>query len=86
MLLSVFGFTLPMVLAWRAWMKNAFMENALYVFAAWFAVMMMVGVIIEIRVFSELISFMALAVALIIYHRFPGLRSPLPPSLAGETN
>jgi hypothetical protein len=37
--------------------------------------MMMVGVVIEIRVFSELISYMALAVGLILYHRFPALNT-----------
>jgi hypothetical protein len=69
-LISVFGFTLPLVLIYRRWMKNAAMERAIYLIAAWFAVMMMVGVIIEIRIFSELISYMALAVGLIVYHRF----------------
>jgi hypothetical protein len=69
-LLSVFGFTLPLVLAWRKWMKNPAMEREIYLLAAWFVVMMMVGVIIEIRIFSELISYMALAVGLIVYHRF----------------
>jgi hypothetical protein len=69
-LFSVFGFTLPMVLVGRRWMRNTAMERAIYLLVAWFAVMMLVGVIIEIRVFSELISYMALAVGLIVYHRF----------------
>jgi hypothetical protein len=69
-LLSVFGFTLPVVLAWREWMKHPAMERAIYLLAVWFVVMMMVGVIIEIRIFSELISYMSLAVALIAYNRF----------------
>jgi hypothetical protein len=71
-LLSVFGFTLPLVLAWRKWMKNAAMEREIYLLPVWFVVMMLVGVIIEIRIFSELISYMALAVGLIVYHRFLG--------------
>jgi len=75
-LLSVFGFTLPLVLAGRRWMKNAAMERAIYLMAAWFAVMMMVGVIIEVRIFSELISYMALAVGLIVYHRFLAEKLP----------
>jgi hypothetical protein len=42
-----------------------------------------VGVVIEIRIFSELIGYMALAVGLILYHRFPALQtanasSPIP--------
>ena len=74
-LLSVFGFTLPVTLAWRKWIQNAAMERELFLLPAWFAVMMMVGVIIEIRVFSELISYMALVFGLILYHRFPALHS-----------
>jgi hypothetical protein len=74
-LASVFGFTLPLVLTWRRWMKNAAMERGIYLLVAWFAVMMFVGVIIEIRVFSELISYMALALGLILYHRFPALQT-----------
>jgi hypothetical protein len=50
-------------------MKNAAMERELYFLAAWFLVMMLVGVIIEIKVFSELIGYMSLAVALIGFHR-----------------
>jgi hypothetical protein len=74
-LTSLFGFTLPLVLTWRRWMKNAAMERGIYLLAAWFTVMMLVGVLIEIRVFSELISYMALAVGLIFYHRFPALQT-----------
>jgi hypothetical protein len=74
-LLSVFGFTVPLVLAWRKWMKNGAMEKEIFLLAAWFTVMMMVGVIAEIRIFSELISYMALAVGLILYHRFPALQT-----------
>jgi hypothetical protein len=56
-------------------MKNVAMEKQLYLLAAWFLVMMMVGVVIEIRIFSELIGYMALAVGLILYHRFPALQT-----------
>jgi hypothetical protein len=76
-LLSVFGFTLPLVLAGRRWMKNAAMERAIYLLPAWFVAMMLLGVIIEIRIFAELISYMALAVGLIAYHRFLAA-GPLP--------
>lgn len=74
-LLSVFGFMLPVTLAWRKWIKNAAMEREFYLLPVWFGVMMMVGVVIEIRVFSELISYMALVFGLILYHRFPALHS-----------
>jgi hypothetical protein len=69
-LLSVFGFTLPLVLAWRKRMKNAAMQGELYLVAAWFAIMMLTGVIVEIRIFAELISYMALAVGLIVYNTY----------------
>ncbi len=70
MLLSVFGFTLPLTLAWRKWMRNAAMEREVYLLAVWFAAMMLLGVIVEIRIFSELIAYMALAVGLIVYNRY----------------
>lgn len=76
-LASVFGFTLPLVVGWRRWMKNAAMEKEIYLLAAWFVVMMLVGVIIEVRVFSELIGYMALALGLILYHRFPVLQTSI---------
>jgi hypothetical protein len=79
-LASVFGFTLPLVLTWRRFMNNLAMEKELYLLAAWFAVMMLVGVIIEVRVFSELIGYLALALGLILYHRFPVLQTTLPGS------
>ena len=68
-LLSVFGFTLPLVLVWRKWMRNAAMQREVYLLAVWFAAMMLLGVIVEIRIFSELIGYMALAVGLIVYNR-----------------
>jgi hypothetical protein len=74
-LLSVFGFTLPLVLSGRRWMKNAAMERAIYLLPAWFTVMMLVGVIIEIRIFAELISYMALALGLIVYNRLLAAQS-----------
>ena len=79
-LASVFGFTPPLVLSQRRWMKNAAMEKEVYLLAAWFGVMMLVGVIIELRIFSELIGYMALAECLILYHRFPALQTALPDS------
>ena len=69
-LLSVFGFTLPLTLAWRKWMRNTAMEREVYLLAVWFAAMMLLGVIVEIRIFSELIAYMALAVGLIVYNRY----------------
>jgi hypothetical protein len=73
-LLSVFGFSLPVVTLSRGWMRNEAMKRSLYLLAAWFAIMMMVGVIVEIRIFSELISYMAVAVGLIVYNRLEAPR------------
>jgi hypothetical protein len=50
-------------------MKNPAMEGELYLIAAWFAIMMLVRVIIDIRIFAELIGYMALAMGLIVYNR-----------------
>jgi len=77
---SIFGFTVPIIFVWRKWMRNKAMERGVYVLLLWFVVMMFVGVITEIRIFSELISYATLAVSLIFYNRFPGLRTQSAPS------
>jgi hypothetical protein len=69
-LASVFGFTLPFYLFQRRWMAHRGMEQCVWILPVWFAGMMYVGVMVEIRIFAELISYMALAVALIVYNRW----------------
>jgi hypothetical protein len=66
---SVFGFTLPIVVVYRRYLAPGFLRYGLIVVALWFALMLFVGVLIEIRIFGELISYMSVAVGVIV-HRF----------------
>jgi hypothetical protein len=70
---SVFGFTLPIVVIYRRYLEPGF-RRGLIVVALWFALMLFVGVLIEIRIFGELISYMSVAVGVIV-HRFLTTRS-----------
>jgi len=71
LLLSVCGFTLPLLVAQRRWIRNrALAWGCGIVMPLWFCGMMCVGVVIEIRVFTELASLAAPAAALIVYHRW----------------
>ena len=70
-LLSVCGFLLPVLWMGRRWIQSKGMSwGCATVMALWFVGMMKVGVIVEIRVFSEWTAFAVPALALIIYHRF----------------
>jgi hypothetical protein len=71
---SVFGFTLPIVVVYRRYLKPGFLRYGLIVVALWFALMLFVGVLIEIRIFGELISYMSVALGVIVY-RFLTTRS-----------
>ncbi len=66
-LLSNFGFLLPVVLWYRKRIPHAGLRRGLPIVGLWFAGMMVVGVIIEIRVFGELISYVSLLVALLAW-------------------
>jgi hypothetical protein len=55
-------------------MRNEAMERSLYLLAAWFAIHDDGGGNSRIRIFSELISYMAVAVGLIVYHRLEAPR------------
>jgi hypothetical protein len=80
--LSNFGFMAPLLIAQRRWIgSRPFARAALVVIALWICGMMYVGVIVEIRIFTELISLIAPLIALIVYHRFFQA-----PSLAGFTS
>ena len=70
-LLSINGFLLPAIIAGRKWIQNSGIERAcVIILPLWTLGMMLVGVIIEIRVFSETAAFAALALGLILYNRF----------------
>jgi hypothetical protein len=69
--LSLFGFLLPVVLLQRRWIRDARISlSCAILFPIWFAGMMLVGIISEIRVFSELSAILVPAIGLIVYHRF----------------
>ena len=63
---SIFGFTLPIVIAARRYLEPN-LRCGLIGVALWFAVMLFVGVLIEIRIFGELISYMSIALGVILY-------------------
>lgn len=70
-LLSINGFLLPAIFAGRKWIQNPGIERACaIILPLWTLGMMLVGVIIEIRIFSETAAFAALALGLILYNRF----------------
>jgi hypothetical protein len=71
---SIFGFTLPIVVVYRRYLEPSFLRRGLIVVALWFALMLFVGVLIEIRIFGELISYMSVALGVIVY-RFLTTRS-----------
>ncbi len=76
LMLSNFGFTLPLLISQRRWIQQpAISRMCLIVLPAWLLLMLYVGVIIEIRIFTELIAVVSLAVGLIIFHRLHSLRS-----------
>jgi hypothetical protein len=66
-LASIFGFTLPIVIGFRRYLEPYFLRRGLMVVVLWFALMMFVGVLIEIRIFGELISYMSIAMGVTLY-------------------
>jgi len=71
LLLSISGFAIPLLIAQRRWIGNrAFAWACGIVLPLWFLGMFCVGVIVELRIFTEVISMVAPAVALIIFHRY----------------
>ena len=69
--LSVFGFLLPMLWLQRRWIGNqGIYWSCTILFPLWFAGMFFMGLMPEIRVFSELSALLVPALGLIVYHRF----------------
>lgn len=66
---SIFGFTLPIVVAERRYLEPGFLRRGLIVLSLWFGLMLFVGVLIEIRIFGELISYMSIALGVILHRR-----------------
>jgi hypothetical protein len=73
--LSLFGFLLPAIWLGRRWIRNEGISWGLaIVLPLWVLGMMLVGVVTEIRVFSELSALLVPALGLIVYHRFAPAR------------
>ena len=70
-LMSAFGFLLPVLWAQRRWIQRpSILWSCALLFPLWFVGMMLVGIITELRVFSELSAFAVPALALIVHNRF----------------
>ena len=71
LLLSVFGFTLPLFVAkFDKIGDRALAHSTAIVMVLWAIAMLLVGVVIEIRIFSELTAFMMPCVALIVWNEW----------------
>jgi hypothetical protein len=69
--LSIFGFLLPVVWLQRRWIWNGGIYwSCKILIPLWFAGMFFMGLLPEIRIFSELSSLLVPALGLIVYHRF----------------
>jgi hypothetical protein len=68
LLLSLFGFTLPLFIArFDKIGDRALAHSTAIVMALWAVAMLLVGVVVEIRIFSELTAFMMPCIALILW-------------------
>ena len=71
LLLSVFGFTLPLFFAkFKKIGDKALAHATAVVMGLWALAMLFVGVVIEIRIFSELTAFMMPCIALILWNEW----------------
>jgi hypothetical protein len=69
--LSLFGFLLPAIWVGRRWIRNDGVTWCLTIVTPlWVLGMLIVGLIPEIRIFSELSAMLVPALGLIVYHRF----------------
>jgi hypothetical protein len=71
LLLSLFGFTLPLLIAKFDKIGNlALARSSAIVMILWGVAMLLVGVVVEIRIFSELTAFMMPCIALILWNQW----------------
>jgi len=69
--LSLFGFTLPLFFWGYRWVSDRALARSLAILlAVWTVAMMIVGVIVEIRIFDELTAFLVPAIGLILWNRW----------------
>jgi len=81
LLLSLFGFTLPLFVAkFDEISDRALARSTAIIMVLWAIAMLLVGVVVEIRVFSELTAFMMPCIALIVWNKWvrPAQQSRLP--------
>ena len=70
-LLSICGFALPFLYLQRRWIRcDGILYACAIVLPIYFAGMMLVGVIVELRIFTEWIALVTPAIALIVHNRF----------------
>ena len=82
-LLSVCAFALPVLWLGRRWIRNDAYSRAMVVtMAAWFAGMMVVGTIVEIRIFAEWAAFVVPALAMMARNWF-NMRTSSEPMILG---
>jgi hypothetical protein len=71
LLLSLFGFTLPLFVAkYKEISDRALAHSTALVMGMWAIAMLLVGVVIEIRIFSELTAFLMPCIALIVWNEW----------------
>ena len=69
--LGLFGFTLPLFILSYRWIADRALARAVAVLLPlWFVAMMIVGVIVEVRIFDELTAFLVPCIALILWTRW----------------
>jgi len=82
LLLGLFGFTLPLLIHSYRWISDSALARSVAVLLPlWAVAMLVVGVVVEIRIFNELTAFVAPCVGLIVWNRWV-----LPAGYATEPN
>ncbi|WP_183812164.1 hypothetical protein [Tunturibacter empetritectus] len=82
--LSVFGFLLPVILLQRRWIGNPGIDyGCTILIPIWFVGMFFMGLMPEIRIFSELSALLVPAMGLIVYHRFAPVAAEPSGAVAG---
>jgi hypothetical protein len=77
LLLSICGFSLPFLYRQRRWIQcDGLFYACAIILPLYFTGMMIVGVIIEIRIFTECIALVVPALALLVHHRFQPVPEP----------
>ena len=73
-LLSNFGFLWIVLLVWRKYIVDPFLLAGLGITGLWLVILFGTGVYDEVRIFTDLASFVSVAVAVTIWNRFDAFR------------